>query len=41
MSSEHEAVPGGFECPNCGTTRQTPLGIERHRALCYRGGDGT
>jgi hypothetical protein len=39
MPNEHEAVPGGFKCQKCGTTRSTPLGIERHRALCYRRGD--
>jgi len=33
---EHQAVDGGFTCPDCGTTRETPLGISRHRALCRR-----
>lgn len=33
MSKEHEAVDGGFKC-ECGATRQTPLGISRHRAMC-------
>ena len=32
----HEAVDGGFVCEECGTARQTPLGISRHRALCAR-----
>jgi len=36
---EHRAVDGGFEC-ECGTTRQTPLGIARHRAICQRGESG-
>lgn len=39
MRSEHDAVPGGFECDKCGATRRTPLGIERHRTLQHRGGD--
>jgi len=30
---QHKAVDGGFEC-GCGATRQTPLGIERHRQVC-------
>lgn len=32
----HEAVEGGFECNRCGTTRETPLGIARHREFCRR-----
>jgi hypothetical protein len=32
---EHQAVEGGFEC-ECGTTRQTPLGMARHRERCRR-----
>lgn len=36
MSHEHEPVPGGFECERCGATRQTPLGMARHRATCRR-----
>ena len=32
----HEVVDGGFVCEECGTTRQTPLGISRHRAMCTR-----
>ncbi|MFC6785383.1 hypothetical protein [Halobaculum halobium] len=32
---EHGAVKGGFEC-ECGATRQTPLGIARHRSNCRR-----
>jgi len=31
---KHEAVDGGFVCRWCGTSRRTPLGISRHRALC-------
>jgi hypothetical protein len=34
MSREHQTVPGGFECPLCGATRQTPLGMSRHRTHC-------
>lgn len=39
MRSEHDAVPGGFECEHCDATRRTPLGIERHRTLQHRGGE--
>lgn len=38
MSSEHEPADGGFEC-RCGATRQTPLGIARHRATHREGDD--
>lgn len=31
--SQHKPVKGGFEC-DCGETRRTPLGIERHRQYC-------
>lgn len=31
---EHQAVDGGFECQHCGATRQTPLGMARHRGIC-------
>jgi len=41
MASEHDAVTGGFVCQECGATRRTPLGIERHRSLAHRGGDDT
>jgi len=40
MTDGHEAVPGGFECPRCGATRQTPLGMARHRERCRRRSDG-
>jgi hypothetical protein len=40
MSDEHEAVDGGFVCDRCGAERSTPLGIDRHRAMCYRRDDG-
>ena len=31
---EHQPVEGGLECPDCGATRQTPLGFRRHRDSC-------
>jgi len=38
MSDGHQPVEGGFVCEECGATRQTPLGIERHRSLAHGGG---
>jgi len=37
---KHRAVDGGFECDDCGATRQTPLGISRHREMCNGGEAG-